>query len=54
MELSISKGIFGSNSNVFNGFRKHANELEESGGFLQTLNGQLSHKIKLPTKNTSL
>ena len=50
MELSISKGIFGSNSNVFNGFRKHANELEESGGFLQTLNGQLSHKIKLPTK----
>lgn len=54
MELSISKGIFGSNSNVFNGFRKHANELEESEGFLQTLNGQLSHKIKLPTKNTSL
>ena len=50
MELSISKGIFGSNSNVFSGFRKHANELEESGGFLQTLNGQLTHKIKLPTK----
>ena len=50
MELSISKGIFGSNSNVFNGFRKHANELEESGGFLQALNGQLTHKIKLPTK----
>ena len=50
MELSISKGVFGSNGNVFDSFRKHANELEESGGFLQTLNGQLSHKIKLPTK----
>ena len=51
MELSISKSVFGSNYNVFDGFRNQANKLEEPGSFLKTLNGQLSHKIKLPTNN---
>ena len=50
MERSISKGVFGSNGNVFDGFRKQANGLEEPGSTLQTINSQLSHKIKLPTK----
>ena len=50
MERSISKGVFGSNGNVFDGFRKQANGLEEPGSTLQTINNQLSHKIKLPTK----
>lgn len=50
MERSISKGVFGSNGNVFEGFRKQANGLEEPGNTLQTINSQLSHKIKLPTK----
>ena len=50
MERSISKGVFGSNGNVFDGFRKQANGLEELGSTLQTINNQLSHKIKLPTK----
>ena len=50
MERSISKGVFGSNGNVFDSFRKQANGLEEPGTTLQTINSQLSHKIKLPTK----
>ena len=50
MERSISKGVFGSNGNVFDGFRKQAGGLEEPGSTLQTINSQLSHKIKLPTK----
>ena len=50
MERSISKGVFGSNGNVFEGFRKQANGLEEPGNTLQAINSQLSHKIKLPTK----
>ena len=50
MERSISKGVFGSNGNVFDGFRKQASGLEEPGSTLQTINSQLSHKIKLPTK----
>ena len=50
MERSISKGVFGSNGNVFDTFRKQANGLEEPGNTLQTINSQLSHKIKLPTK----
>ena len=50
MERSISKGVFWSNGNVFDGFRKQANGLEEPGSTLQTINSQLSHKIKLPTK----
>ena len=50
MERSISKGVFGSDGNVFEGFRKQANGLEEPGSTLQTINSQLSHKIKLPTK----
>ena len=50
MERSISKGVFGSNGNVFDDFRKQANGLEEPGSTLQTINSQLSHKIKLPTK----
>ena len=50
MEQSISKGVFGSNGNVFEGFRKQASGLEEPGSTLQTINSQLSHKIKLPTK----
>ena len=50
MERSISKGVFGSNGNVFDGFRKQASGLEETGSTLQTINSQLSHKIKLPTK----
>ena len=50
MERSISKGVFGSNGNVFDSFRKQASGLEEPGSTLQTINSQLSHKIKLPTK----
>lgn len=50
MERSISRGVFGSNGNVFDGFRKQASGLEEPGSTLQTINSQLSHKIKLPTK----
>ena len=50
MERSISKGVFGSNGNVFDGFRKQASGLEEPSSTLQTINSQLSHKIKLPTK----
>ena len=50
MERSISKGVFGSNGNVFDSFRKQANGLEEPGTTLQAINSQLSHKIKLPTK----
>ena len=50
MERSISKGVFGSNGNVFDTFRKQASGLEEPGSTLQTINSQLSHKIKLPTK----
>ncbi len=50
MERSISKGVFGSNGNVFDGFRKQADGLEESDGYLKTLNNRLTHKIKLPIK----
>ena len=50
MERSISKGVFGGNDNVFDGFRKQASGLEKPGSTLQTINSQLSHKIKLPTK----
>ena len=50
MERSISKGVFGSNGNIFDSFRKQANGLEDPGSTLQTINSQLSHKIKLPTK----
>lgn len=50
MERSISKGVFGSNSNVFDDFRRQASKLEQASSSLQTLNNRLSHKIQLPTK----
>ena len=50
MERSISKGVFGSNGNVFDDFRRQASKLEQASNSLQTLNSRLSHKIQLPTK----
>lgn len=50
MEQSISKGVFGSNGNVFDDFRRQASKLEQASSSLQTLNNRLSHKIQLPTK----
>lgn len=50
MERSISKGVFGSNGNVFADFRRQASKLEQASSSLQTLNSRLSHKIQLPTK----
>ena len=50
MERSISKGVFGSNGNVFDDFRRQASKLEQASSSLQTLNNRLSHKIQLPTK----
>ena len=50
MERSISKGVFGSNSNVFDDFRRQASKLEQASSSLQTLNNRLSHKIQLPSK----
>ena len=50
MERSISKGVFGSNCNVFDDFRRQASKLEQASSSLQSLNNRLSHKIQLPTK----
>ena len=48
MEAAISKGVFGSNKNVFNEFRKDAKKLNGADNdYLKSLNQQLNRKIYL-------
>lgn len=51
MEVAISKGVFGSNTNVFTGFRRQANQLQgKDNKFLSSLNSKLNSKIVIPQK----
>lgn len=52
MESGISKGVFGSDSNVFEEFRKDTSRTEKhTSHYLQTINGRLGHKIHIPNKS---
>ena len=51
MELSISKGVFGQNGNVFTGFRSQAKKVNATdNGYVKTLNSKLHNKIHIPQK----
>ncbi len=51
MEVAISKGVFGSNSNVFTGFRQQAKSLHgKDNQYLNSLNTKLNNKIIVPSK----
>lgn len=51
MEAAISKGVFGSNTNVFTSFRRQANQLQgKDNKFLSSLNSKLNSKIVIPQK----
>ena len=51
MELSISKGVFGQNSNAFTGFRSQAKKVNATdNGYVKTLNSKLHNKIHIPQK----
>lgn len=51
MEVAISKGVFGSNTNVFTGFHRQANQLQgKDNKFLSSLNSKLNSKIVIPQK----
>lgn len=51
MELSISKGVFGQNGNVFAGFRSQAKKVNATdNGYLKSINSKLNNKIHIPQK----
>ena len=51
MEAAISKGVFGSNTNVFTSFRRQVNQLQgKDNKFLSSLNSKLNSKIVIPQK----
>ncbi len=51
MEAAISKGVFGSDTNVFTGFRQQtASLLGTDNQYLNTLNSKLNNKITAPSK----
>ena len=51
MELSISKGVFGQDSNAFTGFRSQAKKVNATdNGYVKTLNSKLHNKIHIPQK----
>ncbi len=51
MEAAISKGVFGSDSNVFTGFRQQTKSLQgKDNQYLTTLNSKLNNKIIVPRK----
>lgn len=51
MELSISKGVFGQNGNVFTGFRSQAKKVNAAdNGYVKTLNSKLHNKIHILQK----
>ena len=48
VEMCISRGVFGSESNVFDGFRREAVQIRsEQSGFIDEVNEQLEKKIPL-------
>ncbi len=51
MEAAISKGVFGSNTNVFTGFRQQSSKLQgKDNQYLNSLNSKLNNKIATPFK----
>lgn len=51
VEAAISKGVFGSNTNVFTGFRQQTKSLQgKDNTYLNSLNSKLNHKITVPFK----
>lgn len=53
VEMCISRGVFGSESNVFDGFRREAAQIRsEQSGFIDEANEQLEKKIPLRHRPT--
>ncbi len=51
VESAISKGVFGSNANVFTSFRQQSKSLQgKDNEYLTSLNSKLNHKITVPRK----
>ncbi len=51
MEAAISKGVFGSDTNVFTDFRRQSRKMyDKEYPYLNSLNSKLNNKISIPTK----
>ena len=54
MEVCISKGVFGSNTNVFSGFRGQANKINASqDSYINNVNSKLKNKFYVPNPKYS-
>jgi hypothetical protein len=54
MEVCISKGVFGSNANVFSGFRGQANKINASqDAYINNVNSKLKNKFYVPNPKYS-